>query len=392
MPSRISPQADLWRQVQVGAPLPFNIRDADRTLLLASGQIIASDAQLQALRDRGALTDDSAAPSERANAAEPGALPALWTECMNGVAAALQASQKAHFRAALDDAAEPVLALIARDPDLAIFQVLCQAADQHVRYGVAHSVHAAITTYLVAQRLSWSAARTLVAFKAALTMNIAMIELQGRLATQVSPLTPLQRATIREHPMRGVEMLQTAGITDLEWLAAVAQHHEVPDGSGYPLRLREVGEIASLVRRADVYTAKLSARSTRKALAADRAARELFMQDPKDTMSHALVKEFGIYPPGCCVRLASGELGIVVKRGASASAPIVASLVDPSGRTLGEPVRRDASQPGHQVVDTLLQNELHVRIAPDKLVQLACEQGPVMRPRLTAQAAAAHLP
>lgn len=372
MSARIAPHADLWHEVHVGQPLPFHIRDADRTLLLATGQIIASEAQLQALRDRGALADDGVAPRTRVEQAPPEQLPALWAECMDGVAAALRASEQPHFRAALDDAAEPVLALVARDPDLAIFQVLRQSPDAHVRYGVNHSVHAAITTHLVAQRLAWPRAQVQVAFKAALTMNVAMIELQGRLATQVSPLTPLQRATIREHPMRGVEMLQAAGITDPQWLTAVAQHHEVPDGSGYPLRLREVSEIAGLVRRADVYTAKLASRSTRSALAANRAGREIFMQDPSDAMNNAIIKEFGVYPPGCCVRLASGEFGIVVKRGASANAPIVASLVDACGRTLREPLRRDASQPGHQVVDTLLESDMHVRIAPEKLVALAC--------------------
>ena len=160
--------------------------------------------------------------------------------------------------------------------------------------------------------------------------------------------------------------------SDPEWLAAVAQHHEVPDGSGYPLRLREVSEVASLVRRADVYTAKLSSRSTRSALAANRAGREIFMQDPSDAVNNAIVKEFGIYPPGCCVRLASGELGIVVRRGSSANAPIVASLVDARGRTLAEPMRRDAASPGHQVAGTFLESDLHVRIAPEKLVLLAC--------------------
>jgi hypothetical protein len=29
-------------------------------------------------------------------------------------------------------------------------------------------------------------------------------------------------------------------------------------------------------------------------------------------MTAALVKEFGIYPPGCFVRLASGELAMVI--------------------------------------------------------------------------------
>ena len=367
----IAPDADLWRLVRVGEPLPFNIRDADRTLLLATGQLITSETQLRALRDRGALTD-SADPRARVDAARPQELPALWRECMDGVAAALRASAQAHFRAALDDAAEPVLALIARDPDLAIFQVLRQSPDDNVRYGVTHSVHASITAHLVAQRLGWSPDQTLVAFKAALTMNIAMIELQGRLATQVSPLTPLQRTTIREHPTRGVEMLQGAGITNADWLTAVAQHHEAPDGSGYPLRLREVSPVAALLRRVDIYTAKLSARSTRSALAANRAGREIFMQDPNDAINHALVKEFGVYPPGYCVRLASGETGVVVKRGANASSPIVASLRDADGRNLAEPQRRDTSDSGYRVVDSCLERDLHLRISPERLVMLAC--------------------
>jgi ribosomal protein L2 len=60
-----------------------------------------------------------------------------------------------------------------------------------------------------------------------------------------------------------------------------------------------------------VYTSKLAARSSRDALAADIAGRQMFMQDPGHPMTAALVKEFGIYPPGCHVRLNSGELRMV---------------------------------------------------------------------------------
>ena len=44
-------------RVHLGAPLPFNVRDADKTLLLARGQRIQSDEQLEALFSRGALVD-----------------------------------------------------------------------------------------------------------------------------------------------------------------------------------------------------------------------------------------------------------------------------------------------------------------------------------------------
>lgn len=45
------------QQIHLGAPLPFNVRDSDATLLLARGQIIGSLEQLEALFQRGALVD-----------------------------------------------------------------------------------------------------------------------------------------------------------------------------------------------------------------------------------------------------------------------------------------------------------------------------------------------
>ena len=98
-------------------------------------------------------------------------------------------------------------------------------------------------------------------------------------------------------------------------------HHVAPDGTGYPAGQREVNDLAALVRRADIYTAKLSPRSTRGAMAADRAGRAMFMYDPGNSMTAALVKEFGVYPPGCFVKLVSGETAVVVKRGPSVDHP-----------------------------------------------------------------------
>jgi len=368
-----SPISPAWHQVRVAHPLPFNIRDADGTLLLARGQVIDSAAQLAALRERGVWLDASSNGATQAQVwqASREQLPALWAQCMDGVARTLRESARPQFKAALDDAAVPVLALIERDPDLAIFQVVRQQSSPLAEYGAKHSVHAAITSRLVAQRLGWDEPRLGCVFKAALTMNISMLELQGWLATQVTPLTALQREAIRSHPTRSVQILETAGVVDREWLDAVARHHEKPDGTGYPARMREVGELPSLLRRADIYTAKLSARSTRRAMAANRAGREIFMQDPADPMNHAIVKEFGIYPPGCFVRLVCGETGVVIKRGPTANSPIVASLADRLGQPFAEPVRRDTAVRDYLILEVVDEQTLHVRVPQEKLAAMA---------------------
>ena len=109
--------------------------------------------------------------------------------------------------------------------------------NQHVDYGVHHATHAAITGWLVASRLGWSADDCQRVFKAALTMNISMLELQGQLALQTTPPTDEQRRAIHAHPQFSRLMLEMAGVTDADWLQAVAQHHEAPDGSGGTLKL-----------------------------------------------------------------------------------------------------------------------------------------------------------
>ncbi|MFN7724163.1 MAG: HD-GYP domain-containing protein [Rubrivivax sp.] len=359
-------------RIQVGQPLPFNVRLADQALLLARGQAIANPEQLRALLDRGAFVDieELLTPAELLRRLPREALPQQWQLSLQQMAQVLVATPGTSFRAALEEASGPVLALIERDPDLAIFQVLRREGGERCAYGVQRSMNSAITAFLVAQRLAWEPQAVERAFKVALTMNLSMLELQGQLSQQRSPLTPEQLAELQTHPMRSVDLLEHAGVQDRDWLQAVARHHEQEDGQGYPSGCTDVGDLASLARRADVYTAKLAARSHRDALSADVAGRQMFMQDPGHPMTAALVKEFGVYPPGCCVRLASGATGVVVQRGAMVTTPVVACLTAPNGASLPTPVRVDTAQKQHAVVGVVGERTVNAQITADKLLAL----------------------
>jgi hypothetical protein len=360
-------------RLHVGLPLPFNVRSSDGALLLARGQFVQSQRQLDALFERGAIVDlmELAARARSADPLPREQLPQRWTQCLTRVSTALRYAPHEGFQAAIDDAATPILALIERDPDLAIFQVLRHEGAEAMAYGVRRSLNSAITAFLVAQRLGWDTAMTGKAFKVALTMNLSMLELQGHLARQRHAPTDEQRRQLNAHPVASRVILEQAGIADEAWLGAVERHHEMEDGSGYPRGCTEVGELASLVRRADAYTAKLASRQHRDALAADIAGRQMFMQDAGHPMTAALVKEFGIYPPGCCVRLASGASGIVVERGPTVTTPVVACLTSPDGATLAVPERVQTHEPPHAVVAILGERSINVRITAEKLMLLA---------------------
>ena len=359
-------------RIQLGQPLPFNVRNNDATLLLARGHVVESHEQMDALMQRGAIVDlaELISHADHVRHAPRELLPKLWQEGLSRVGQALLYAPHHSFRGALEDATDPMLVLVERDPDLAIFQVLRHDATVATAYGVQRSMNTAVTAFLVAQRLGWTPGEIEKVFKIALTSNLSMLELQGELATQRHPLSEAQRDALQSHPHRSARQLEAAGVRDTDWLNAVSRHHEVEDGSGYPTGSSDVGDLASLVRRADVYTSKLCSRSHRDALSADVAGRQMFMQDPGHPMTAALVKEFGVYPPGCHVRLASGELGIVVQRGPTVTTPVVACLTTSLGKPLLTPVRVDTSAPGRAVIAVVGQRTVNVEATADKLMLL----------------------
>jgi HD-GYP domain-containing protein (c-di-GMP phosphodiesterase class II) len=363
-------------RIVLGEPLPFSVRDASRLLLLARGQTIMDEAQLDELFQRGALVEIEELagavqqPTKRETPEQRLArLPSDWLRTSQDVRQALTAPT-AQMAAALHSSTDLLLSLIDQAPDVALSQVVRQPESGDGHYGVNHSIHAATACHAAARYLGWSPADQRRAFQAALSMNVAMVDLQARLSTQVSPLTAKQRETINEHPTRGVEMLREAGITDELWLDAVLTHHELPDGSGYPNGSSEVGELAEMLRFADVYTARLSARANRPAMSAQQAGRELHQMADSSPLAAALIKAFGIFPPGSLVRLASGELGLVVRNGEKAYRPLVATLTNASGEPRLTPLMRDSARDEHAVVALLSAQSMPMRLTDERVASL----------------------
>lgn len=363
---------------EAGKPTPFGIYDVGGRLLLARGHRFDSIDQLEKLIDRDATVDvrELEDPAKKIANARAEQLPGYWDDSMGEVGRLLRANPAGDFTQSLDQASRPLLALIERDPDLAILQAVRTEAVNGgpSSYASRHAVHTATAACLAATRLGWSVAQKQCVLRTALTMNISMAELQNKLVTQVSPVTPLQRAEIQTHPERSAAMLEMAGVTDTDWLEAVRQHHEEDGGTGYPRRPAKVHEVALLVHSADCFTAKLSPRLKRQPLLADAAARLQYQACKGDPMTAALIKEFGLYPPGCAVRLKSGEVGMVMRRGESASTPLVAVLHDRAGNLLPEPARRDTARPEFGIAAVIPLAGLKMRVGLEKLIQAVPEK------------------
>lgn len=348
--------------LRLNEPLPWDVFDAGGKLLLRRGYRIQMPDQLDQLVVRGAYVADASppAPSERPPVRpEPARRQVLsdpvgsWARTEARLASLLHAFERTpDFSDRLSELAPLISELCERDADLALFQMMRWNG---ANYAVAHAIHAATLCELVARRLGWPPHQREQLLRAALSMNIGMRQLQTSLVTQTAPPSAPQREIIHQHPVRGLYLLESAGVTDNDWLRAVALHHEAPDALPTRVRHGSAAQLAEVIRLADIFGAKVSPRASRPALSADQALRETFISHggADNPLVNALVRELGIYPPGSGVRLASGELGLVMRRGARADQPLVYALINRKGQFYMEPVIRDSARSQFAVVATV---------------------------------------
>ncbi|MEO8119027.1 MAG: HD domain-containing phosphohydrolase [Rhodoferax sp.] len=363
-------------KVQIGTPLPWSVRDAEGLLLLSRGHVVESEHQLELLLQRGAFVDAeevrlverNGEPEQAKAPVAPPNLFGLWEQTAEGLKKLLtDVTQQPDFTGRMDQFAHHVLELVDINPDVGIYRSVRQDNAKNFYYGYSHSVHTAVLCILMSRHLHWPTERVMSLVRAALTMNMTILDLQGQMAGQDVPVKDKQRAAIQAHPAQCVELLEKAGVTDSDWLAAVAQHHERPDGSGYPLGREDVCEMAVALRVADVFMAKISPRALRAALSPQEAVRELYIEDKGGVLSTTVIKEFGIYPPGDFVKLASGELGVVVQRTGNARAPIVAAITDTDGHPVARTVRHDTGQAAFAIVANVADKAMLMRLPPERL-------------------------
>lgn len=238
-------------------------------------------------------------------------------------------------------------------------------------YSATHAMLVAVACMVTAREtLRWPEARVQQTGRAALTMNIAMTALQDQLAQQTEPLSAPQIVAIENHAARSEALLRQLGVADAIWLEAVRCHHQRTPG---PLARKSEGEqIARLIQRADVFGARIAPRASRSPMPITAAMQACYYDEAHqvDEAGAALVKALGIYPPGALVRLASQEVGVVLRRGSSATTPRVAVVLGRTGMPTGEMIPRDTAQPNWKVAGPVAHKDVRVNWPLERLLAL----------------------
>jgi len=390
--------------LRLNEPLPFGVRDAKGRLLLVAGKIIDSRFKLdemcrqplfadetesadwnrrlgaamdQKIRQGASLKDVVAVRPDVAvrDAAGPAALTLAeqWHELVMLLDTALRDVRPGgDWRARFFSVHARARQLAQKRPDASLYHLVYEAGHSTEKY----SCHHAFLTLLICEQagsiLGWDHGWVDSLGRAALAMNVAMLRLQDQLAVGHLAVTPEMRAEIDAHAAKGALMLQEAELGDALCCAVVGLHHDCSQAEVRLVDLPPERQLARLLRRVDIFAAKISRRAARAPMSPVQAAREacLGVGGMPDEIGGALLKAVGLYPPGSFVELVSGEIGIVVARGRRANLPFVAALVSPSGTPLGEPALRDTIDRRHAVRAAVPPNQVKVRPQHERLLAL----------------------
>ncbi|MYM32421.1 HD domain-containing protein [Duganella sp. CY15W] len=264
------------------------------------------------------------------------------------------------------DIAREVIDAVDLNPDIALACIFLSQINGS--YAVRHCIETAVVTVVIAHSMQMSATSTLTVTAAALTMNVGMLRHHEGFQNKNTPLTSEEMAIVRRHPEESVDMLRCVGVEDDDWISCVLMHHENDEGSGYPAGIAspEVTLNAKLLSLADRYCAQVSARNYRRSLPPHQALRNLVedkMAPVDASLSRQFQQELGDYPPGCLVRLASGEIGVVSQRLDGGAARGIHCLRDPAGGVLSPaPVRRTGAD-GCSITESLSEDQASIRFS-----------------------------
>jgi HD-GYP domain-containing protein (c-di-GMP phosphodiesterase class II) len=338
------------KDLTLGEPLSWPVYGIDGELLFEQGQAISSSRQIHILITRGLYREATIEESRQLDRELKFSLSSPFNVLdairinVTRILDDMNNSVQSNYTERTIKVATVIQKLCYENADAALGAIIL---DQTTDYIHIHPVMCALLTELLLRRKKIPQQDRLLYIAAALTQNIGMLDLQSQLNQQTEPLSPQQRQNIDQHPLISVDILRNLGVADKEWLDTVLNHHEKPDGSGYPngFKAEQISLQARTLSLCDIYSAMILPREYRDGYFIKKALRDIFLQRGSTVdheLAQLLIRELGIYPPGTFVQLLNGDIAIVTRRAIKqANAPQVLSIISPRGTPYKHPQQRN---------------------------------------------------
>jgi len=208
-------------------------------------------------------------------------------------------------------------------------------------YTYVHSVNVGLLATLIAMEMGYRDVQLTELTLGAIFHDLGKMTIPSEILNKPAGLTTQEFEILKQHPQRGVELLQGVKVSP-EVLAGIGQHHERWNGQGYPNRLRAkaIHPNAQIIAVADVFDAITADRPYHEGLPPYHALEIVvagfgnhFAPEAVLALRNSLV----IYPENSNVTLNTGEVGVVVAIPTNfPTRPLIRILFDKYGNFIEE--------------------------------------------------------
>lgn len=216
------------------------------------------------------------------------------------------------------------------------------------RYVTRHCMNVAKLAMYLARSLGMSRAEIEEVATCGLLHDVGMMKVKADVFTKHAALDEEEWEQVKGHPTEGA-LLLTKEMVLRDVVARVAlEHHERPDGSGYPggKKKEEIHFYARLINVVDTYGAMVSPRAHRLPLLPHEAMKIVIDDGAKGMLDWDIIQAFmralSMYPIGSYLRLENGEVARVVRASPDIpEKPVIAVVADAQRNILKTPVEID---------------------------------------------------
>ena len=179
-----------------------------------------------------------------------------------------------------------------------------------------HPVNVTIISLLLGKAMALPAAELVDLGVAAFLHDMGKTHLPDRIRLLDENFSIAEHKMYQEHVVEGVALAKTMGLT-VGTRQAIAQHHELIDGTGFPTRAKgdSLSKNAKILALVNHYDTLCNPGRSAAAITPHEALSLIFAQLKSRydaaTLS-AFIRMMGVYPPGSVVQLVDGRFAIVV--------------------------------------------------------------------------------
>lgn len=232
-------------------------------------------------------------------------------------------------------------------------------------YTFAHSVNVAALSSMMGILCGIDNANLKNLATGALLHDIGKLDIPIDILNKTAPLNDKEYQAMKLHPQAGWKRLQNVyhSVLNMDLISIIAhQHHERPDGTGYPERLqnKQIHKFAKIVSIADVYDALTSQRSYKPAYP-PHVAYQIMLGSVgyqfDEELLHTFFDHVALYPIGTVMKTKLGLAIAMESRLNQTRYPIILLFANQNGKPLASKEVIDTKDYGNDFIQNIIDGQ-----------------------------------